>query len=111
MKTTNSQSVKEEKIGQISPVGHWCEIQDGDLKSRCIGSVIHTEGQLPREKAAEWQVKCTAPQKEALNDRLGLLLHFRVDAVRRHNTYDGATIFTYKLPCGCSLSYSVSNEE
>lgn len=92
----------EEKIGQMTQVRHFDDIQEGDIKSKYIGSVIHTEGPTPGETAEEWQAKFTELQKQALSTRLGIPLLFGVDAVHGQNTFDGATIFPHNIGLGAS---------
>lgn len=92
----------DEKIGQMSQVRHFDDISLEDVKTKFIGSVIHTQGPLPGNDAAEWQAKFTEMQQEALNTRLGIPLLFGVDAVHGQNTYDGATIFPHNIGLGAS---------
>ena len=42
----------EEKIGQMSQVRHFWDIESGDVTKKHIGSIIHTEGPLPGQDAA-----------------------------------------------------------
>lgn len=92
----------DEKIGQMSQVRHFDDISLEDVKTKFIGSVIHTQGPLPGNDAAEWQAKFTEMQQEALNTRLGIPLLFGVDAVHGQNTYEGATIFPHNIGLGAS---------
>ncbi len=92
----------EEKIGQMSQVRHFYDIEQGDVAKKLIGSVIHTQGLLPGEDAIEWQQKFIGLQKEALSTRLGIPLLFGVDAVHGQNTYNGATIFPHNIGLGAS---------
>ncbi|MEM6525748.1 MAG: glycoside hydrolase family 3 N-terminal domain-containing protein [Bacteroidota bacterium] len=97
----------EEKIGQMTQVRHFSDIEGGDIKSRFIGSVIHTEGPLPGKTAEEWQAKFTELQEEALSTRLGIPLLFGVDAVHGQNTYDGATIFPHNIGLGATRNIDI----
>lgn len=92
----------EEKIGQMSQVRHFDDVTLEDVKNKYIGSVIHTQGPLPGNGAAEWQAKFTECQKQALSTRLGIPLVFGVDAVHGQNTYEGATIFPHNIGLGAS---------
>ena len=92
----------DEKVGQMSQIRHFYDISDGDVKTKLIGSVIHTQGPLPGNGAAEWQSKFISLQKEALSTRLGIPLLFAVDAVHGQNTYEGATIFPHNIGMGAS---------
>lgn len=92
----------EEKIGQMSQVRHFDDILDGDIATKFIGSVIHTQGPLPGKDAAEWQAKFTSLQKTALSTRLGIPLLFGVDAVHGQNTYEGATMFPHNIGLGAA---------
>ncbi|MBL7849328.1 MAG: glycoside hydrolase family 3 C-terminal domain-containing protein [Cyclobacteriaceae bacterium] len=92
----------DEKIGQMTQVRHFDDITPEDIKSKYIGSVIHTQGPLPGRDAAEWQDKFTEFQKLALSTRLGIPLLFGVDAVHGQNTYEGATIFPHNIGLGAS---------
>lgn len=92
----------EEKIGQMSQVRHFWDIKPGDVASKYIGSVIHTQGPLPGGTAKEWQEKFIGLQKEALSTRLGIPLLFGVDAVHGQNTFEGATIFPHNIGLGAT---------
>lgn len=92
----------DEKIGQMTQVRHFDDISEEDIASRFIGSIIHTQGPLPGETAAEWQAKFTALQEKALSTRLGIPLLFGVDAVHGQNTFDGATMFPHNIGLGAT---------
>lgn len=92
----------EEKIGQMSQVRHFSDIQKGDVASKFIGSVIHTDGPLPGNDALGWQARFIELQNEALSTRLGIPLLFGVDAVHGQNTFDGATIFPHNIGLGAT---------
>ena len=47
----------EEKIGQMSQVRHFSDISENDVATKFIGSIIHTQGQVPGDTAKEWQQK------------------------------------------------------
>ncbi|MCH7400422.1 glycoside hydrolase family 3 protein [Belliella kenyensis] len=96
------QMTLEEKIGQMSQVRHFDDIQPGDVKRKFIGSVIHTQGPVPGLDASAWQEKFILLQKEALSTRLQIPLFFGVDAVHGQNTYEGATIFPHNIGLGAS---------
>lgn len=97
-----SQMTLEEKIGQMSQVRHFDDVSPEDIKSKLIGSVIHTEGPVPGGNAKEWQVKFSKFQKQALSTRLQIPLLFGVDAVHGQNTYEGATIFPHNIGLGAT---------
>ncbi len=61
-----AQMTLEEKIGQMSQVRHFDDITPEDIKTKFIGSVIHTQGPHPGKDAAEWQEKFRELQKQAL---------------------------------------------
>lgn len=92
----------DEKIGQMTQVRHFDDITIEDIKTKFIGSVIHTQGPLPGNNAAEWQDKFIELQKQALSTRLAIPLLFGVDAVHGQNTYEGATIFPHNIGLGAS---------
>ena len=94
----------DEKIGQMTQVCHFQEIPEDAIASGAIGSVIHTQGPLPGNGAAEWQATFTSLQKKALSSRLGIPLLFGVDAVHGQNTYDGATIFPHNIGLGATAN-------
>ena len=73
-----AQMTLDEKIGQMTQVRHFDDITLEDIKTRFIGSVIHTQGPLPGKDAAEWQAKFTELQKQALSTRLAIPLLFGV---------------------------------
>lgn len=92
----------EEKIGQMSQIRHFEENAEKEIKSKFIGSVIHTQGPLPGETAKEWQAKFVKLQKVAMSTRLGIPLLFAVDAVHGQNTFNGATIFPHNIGLGAT---------
>lgn len=92
----------EEKIGQMTQVRHFWDIKNGDVTSKFIGSIIHTDGPNPGGNAEEWQSRFIELQKEALATRLGIPLLFGVDAVHGQNTFEGATIFPHNIGLGAT---------
>ncbi len=92
----------EEKIGQMTQVRHFADIGEKEIATRFIGSVIHTEGEMPGETALEWQAKFRRLQEIALTTRLGIPLLFGVDAVHGQNTYEGATVFPHNIGMGAA---------
>jgi beta-glucosidase len=92
-----AQMTLDEKIGQMTQVRHFDDITIEDIKTKFIGSVIHTQGPTPGKDAAEWQAKFNEFQKQALATRLGIPLLFGVDAVHGQNTYEGATTLAWAL--------------
>lgn len=92
----------EEKLGQMSQVRHFDDIEDEDIQTKFIGSVIHTQGKLPGKTAKEWQQRFEQLQKKALGTRLGIPLLFGVDAVHGQNTFEGATIFPHNIGMGAT---------
>jgi beta-glucosidase len=105
-----AQMTLEEKIGQMSQVRHFDDISEGDVASKYIGSVIHTQGPLPGEDAGGWQAKFTALQNEALSTRLGIPLLLAVDAVHGQNTFEGATIFPHNIGLGATFNAALVEE-
>jgi beta-glucosidase len=97
-----AQMTLEEKIGQMTQIRHFDDISGDDVATKFIGSVIHTQGELPGKDAKEWQAKFTKLQKQALSTRLGIPLLFAVDAVHGQNTYEGATIFPHNIALGAT---------
>lgn len=97
-----AQMTLEEKIGQMTQVRHFDDITLGDIKSKFIGSIIHTQGPTPGNDAAEWQAKFVQLQWLALSTRLGIPMFFGVDAVHGQNTYAGSTIFPHNIGLGAA---------
>lgn len=100
----------EEKIGQMTQVRHFDDLEEGDIGSKFIGSVIHTQGPLPDTDAAGWQAKFTGLQKQALSTRLGIPLLFGVDAIHGQNTFEGATIFPHNIGFGASRNADLTEK-
>ena len=100
----------DEKIGQMSQVRHFSDIKKGDVASKFIGSVIHTQGPVPGEDAKGWQSRFVELQKEALSTRLGIPLLFAVDAVHGQNTFNGATIFPHNIGFGATRNKELLKE-
>ena len=99
-----SRMTLEEKIGQMTQVRHFADIEQEEIATRFIGSVIHTEGEVPGNTALEWQAKFSRLQEKALSTRLGIPLLFGVDAVHGQNTYEGATIFPHNIGMGAAAN-------
>jgi beta-glucosidase len=97
-----AQMTLEEKIGQMTQVRHFDDINLGDIRDKFIGSIIHTQGPTPGNNAAEWQAKFVQLQWLALSTRLGIPMFFGVDAVHGQNTYAGATIFPHNIGLGAA---------
>lgn len=97
-----AQMTLEEKIGQMTQVRHFDDITIEEIKTKFIGSIIHTQGPTPGNNAFEWQAKFTELQKIALSTRLGIPMFFGVDAVHGQNTYAGATIFPHNIGLGAT---------
>lgn len=97
-----AQMTLDEKIGQMTQVRHFDDITLDEIKTKFIGSIIHTQGPTPGIDAAEWQAKFTELQKLALSTRLGIPMFFGVDAVHGQNTYAGATIFPHNIGLGAA---------
>jgi beta-glucosidase len=97
-----AQMTLDEKIGQMTQVRHFDDITLGDIKTKFIGSIIHTQGPTPGNDAAEWQAKFVQIQWLALSTRLGIPMFFGVDAVHGQNTYSGATIFPHNIGLGAA---------
>ena len=96
------QMTLDEKIGQMTQVRHFDDITLDEIKTKFIGSIIHTQGPTPGRDAAEWQAKFTELQKLALSTRLGIPMFFGVDAVHGQNTFAGATIFPHNIGLGAT---------
>ncbi|MDG1046707.1 MAG: glycoside hydrolase family 3 N-terminal domain-containing protein [Bacteroidia bacterium] len=92
----------DEKIGQMTQVRHFDDINSNDVTDKFIGSVIHTQGPSPGEGAMGWQGKFKRLQSKALETRLGIPLLFAVDAIHGQNTYNGATIFPHNIGMGAT---------
>lgn len=105
-----AQMTLEEKIGQMSQVRHFSDIEDGDVAAKFLGSVIHTDGPLPGEDAAGWQARFRELQEEALSTRLGIPLLFAVDAIHGQNTYNGATVFPHNIGMGATRNSQLVEE-
>jgi beta-glucosidase len=97
-----TQMTLDEKIGQMTQVRHFDDITIDEIKTKFIGSIIHTQGPTPGNDAAEWQAKFMELQKLALSTRLGIPMFFGVDAVHGQNTYAGATIFPHNIGLGAA---------
>ncbi len=97
-----AQMTLDEKIGQMTQVRHFDDITIDEIKTKFIGSIIHTQGPTPGNDAAEWQAKFIELQKLALSTRLGIPMFFGVDAVHGQNTYAGATIFPHNIGLGAA---------
>jgi beta-glucosidase len=97
-----AQMTLDEKIGQMTQVRHFDDITLEEIKTKFIGSIIHTQGPTPGNNAAEWQAKFVQLQWLALSTRLGIPMFFGVDAVHGQNTYAGATIFPHNIGLGAA---------
>jgi beta-glucosidase len=89
-----AQMTLDEKIGQMTQVRHFDDITLDEIKTKFIGSIIHTQGPTPGNDAAEWQAKFVQLQWLALSTRLGIPMFFGVDAVHGQNTYCRGNYFS-----------------
>lgn len=105
-----SKMTLDEKIGQMTQVRHFKDIEDEDIKTKLIGSVIHTQGPIPGNTAKEWQKKFISLQKKALSTRLGIPLLIGVDAVHGQNTFNGATMFPHNIGLGATRNEALVEE-
>jgi len=96
------QMTLDEKIGQMTQIRHFDAYTEEDIINGRVGSIIHTDGPVPGETAAEWQAKFNKLQKLALQSRLKIPLLFGVDAVHGQNTFNGATIFPHNIGLGAA---------
>ncbi|CAN5307570.1 glycoside hydrolase family 3 N-terminal domain-containing protein [soil metagenome] len=94
----------DEMIGQMTQVRHFDDISGDDVKTKFIGSVIHTQGSVPGKDASGWQDRFKELQEQALSTRLAIPLLFGVDAVHGQNSYEGATIFPHNIGLGASAN-------
>jgi beta-glucosidase len=88
----------------MTQVRHFDDITISDVKTKFIGSIIHTQGPTPGTDAAEWQAKFVQLQWLALSTRLAIPMLFGVDAVHGQNTYAGATIFPHNIGLGAAAN-------
>lgn len=100
----------DEKIGQMTQVRHFDDIDGDDIAEKFIGSVIHTDGPTPGNDAKGWQAKFVELQKQALSTRLGIPLLLGVDAVHGQNTLEGATIFPHNIGLGATANPKLVEE-
>jgi len=87
----------DEKIGQMTQSVWHNAVSPEIIRSKRIGSIIHTEGPTPGDSATDWVNKFNEFQTEALNTRLGIPLLIGVDAVHGQNTFEGAVIFPHNI--------------
>ena len=86
-----------EKIGQMTQSIWHNNVSPKVIRDNTIGSIIHTEGPTPGNKASQWVAKFNQFQKQSLKTRLGIPLLIAVDAVHGQNTFDGAVIFPHNI--------------
>lgn len=86
-----------EKLGQMTQSVWHNNVTPETIKTRFIGSIIHTDGPTPGPNATDWLDKFDTFQQQALQTRLGIPLLIGVDAVHGQNTFDGAVIFPHNI--------------
>ena len=92
-----SEMTLDEKIGQMTQSIWHNGVTPEIIKSKAIGSIIHTEGPTPGESAKDWLDLFDKFQRQALSTRLGIPLLIAVDAVHGQNTFEGAVIFPHNI--------------
>lgn len=98
-----SQMTLEEKIGQMTQAERAAVINNDDIKTYFIGSVISGGGSSPANNSAEgWADMYDQLQQQALSTRLGIPIMYGIDAVHGHNNLYGAVIFPHNIGMGCT---------
>lgn len=97
----------DEKLGQMTMSIWHNNVSPQVIREKAIGSVIHTEGPVPGEAAADWVAKFNEFQSEALRTRLGIPLLVGVDAVHGQNTFEGAVIFPHNIGMAATRNLSL----
>lgn len=97
----------DEKIGQMTQSVWHNSVSPEIIKSKNIGSIIHTEGPTPGPNVSDWVDKFDTYQQQALQTRLGIPLLIGVDAIHGQNTFDGAVIFPHNLGMGATRNFEL----
>ena len=102
-----SEMTLDEKIGQMTQSIWHNGVTPEIIKSKAIGSIIHTEGPTPGESAKDWLDLFDKFQRQALSTRLGIPLLIAVDAVHGQNTFVGAVIFPHNIGMAATRNMSL----
>jgi len=93
----------EEKIGQMTQVERTALINDQDLATYSIGSLLSGGGSSPEPNTQEsWANMYDNYQGIALQSNLGIPMIYGIDAVHGHNNVQGAVIFPHNIGMGCT---------
>lgn len=102
-----SEMTLQEKVGQMTQSVWHNNVSPDTIRSRFIGSVIHTEGPVPGPTVKDWTDNFDRFQQAALNTRLGIPLLIGVDAVHGQNTFEGAVIFPHNIGMAATRNFEL----
>lgn len=93
----------EEKIGQMIQAERQAFLNNNDITTYNIGSLLSGGGSAPMNNTGEgWADMYDNFQSQALNTRLKIPLIYGVDAVHGHNNVKNAVIFPHNIGLGCT---------
>jgi beta-glucosidase len=98
-----AQMTLEEKVGQMTQPDQEFLVDEGDIETLFLGSLLSGGNSDPPTNSLEdWTAMYERYQARALNTRLRIPLLYGVDAVHGHNNVLGAVIFPHNIGLGCT---------
>ncbi|MBN2365275.1 MAG: glycoside hydrolase family 3 protein, partial [Calditrichaeota bacterium] len=93
----------DEKIGQMTQADRGALVQESDIQTYLLGSILSGGGSSPTPNVPFiWADMVDSYQSYALKTRLGIPLIYGIDAVHGHNNVYTAVIFPHNIGMGCT---------
>ena len=101
----------DEKIGQMTQVERGELINDSDIASYGIGSLLSGGGSSPASNTVTgWADMYDNFQSIAMQSDVGIPLIYGIDAVHGHNNVHGAVLFPHNIGIGCTWNAVLARE-
>ena len=101
----------DEKAGQMIQADHRLVLDNGDVSTMLLGSVITGVGTMDFREPSEWADNSDATQTAAASTRLGIPILQGTDAVHGHNNCRSAVIFPHNVGMGCTRNPSLVEQQ
>jgi beta-glucosidase len=106
-----SQMTLDEKIGQMTQAEQHQLVDDRDVETYFLGSVLSGGDSDPKTNSLQdWTDTYDRLQARALETRLGIPMLYGVDALHGHNNVEGAVIFPHNIGLGATRDPALVEE-
>jgi len=101
----------EEKVGQMTQADQDAIVEDADIATYFLGSVLNGgDSDVGANRMEDWRQMYDRSQAQALRTRLRIPLLYGVDAVHGHNNVRGAVIFPHNVGLGATRDKALVEE-